>query len=831
MNARVKERPPLRLVSTLLAEHRPDEAERVLRRASVGDRREPEVVAVLASLLAAQGRLAEAADQATRALAAGPLPAPLVVSLAGTLAQARHHDAADRALATAIDGGDPAVELRVGRARLAERCGRTDLALRHWQRALALVPDHPETRLGIARSLRAEGHYVEAEAACRQLQAAAPGDPRPLAELARIAQDAGDPVEAESRWHAALLAHPDHGSAQLGLAWALATQHHFADARALLSALGSAMPPRTEPLTALVRTAMLEGDHATARLHARRLLDLEPRHLPHALRLGRVLEAAGELHEAAELYRRLATEHPQAPEPRFATAGLAGHRGDLVAARAEFEALLDDHPQHVEAWLGLADTLAELGLGAAAETAAAAGVALAPNQPRTQRCRAGVAESLGRLEAARLALLEARSLMPHRQEPLLELARLALRHGILDAAAEHAAALLTAHPRSLAARLAACDVAFARQELDAARSLLAALAGELGQHRDVQHRLARLDWHDGAVTRARRRVARASAFDPRLHGPADTITRLDPHPLPPPAGEVRAFLLVRNERVRLPWLLDHYRRLGVHRFLVLDNDSDDGTGEWLLQQEPDVHVFHTTASFAGAGAGMRWTNGLLDEHGTGAWCLTVDADEVLVYPHCERVDLPGLTAYLEATGAEALLAPMLDMYADGPVDEAHYEPGCSLIETFPYFDSSGYVWRDAGKFPYVKVQGGCRARAFYATPSAGPILQKVPLIRWAPDIKYTSSKHTAFPCRLADLSGALLHFKYLPAFAAHVQAEVARGQHYMGATEYRTYLRRLDAGSPLTLMGPSSARYRDSDQLVELGLMRSSARFDAHARG
>ncbi|MFZ1428568.1 MAG: glycosyltransferase family 2 protein, partial [Geminicoccaceae bacterium] len=356
----------------------------------------------------------------------------------------------------------------------------------------------------------------------------------------------------------------------------------------------------------------------------------------------------------------------------------------------------------------------------------------------------------------------------------------------------------------------------------------AALAGELPEHRDVQHRLARLDWHDGAVTRARRRVARASAFDPRLHGPADTVTRLDRHPLPPPAGEVRAFLLVRNERVRLPWLLDYYRRLGVHRFLLLDNDSDDGTGEWLLQQGPDVHVFHTAGSFAGSGAGMRWTNRLLDEHGTGAWCLTVDADEALIYPHGESMGLAGLTAYLDATGAEALLAPMLDLYAAGPVDEVRYQPGRSLIETFPFFDTTGYVWRDSDKFPYVRVQGGCRARAFYATPAAGPILQKVPLIRWSPDIKYTSSKHTAFPCRLADLSGALLHFKYLPAFEAHVQAEIARGQHYLGATEYRAYLRRLEAGSPLTLIGPSSARYRDSAQLVELGLMRSSTRFDTH---
>jgi glycosyltransferase involved in cell wall biosynthesis len=293
---------------------------------------------------------------------------------------------------------------------------------------------------------------------------------------------------------------------------------------------------------------------------------------------------------------------------------------------------------------------------------------------------------------------------------------------------------------------------------------------------------------------------------------------------------VRAFLLVRNEAVRLPWLLSYYRGLGINRFLVLDNGSDDGTREWLLAQGPDVHVFHTAASFAASGAGMRWTNRLLDEHGTGTWCLTVDADEVLVYPGVETLPVKGLVAYLDAVEAEALAAPMIDLYAAAPLDTVEYAPGQSLIEAFPWFDGSGYVRRDSNDFPFFRLLGGCRARVFYETKDAGPILQKVPLIRWAPDIKYTSSKHTAFPCRVPDVSGALLHFKYLPEFAEQVRAEVARGQHYLGGKEYRSYLRRLERGDGLSLKAPVSRRYRGSRQLVELGLMQTSARFEGHVR-
>ena len=109
-------------------------------------------------------------------------------------------------------------------------------------------------------------------------------------------------------------------------------------------------------------------------------------------------------------------------------------------------------------------------------------------------------------------------------------------------------------------------------------------------------------------------------------------------------------------------------------------------------------------------------------------------------------------------------------------------------------------------------------------------MQKVPLIRWRPEIKYTSSKHTAFPCRLADISGMLLHFKYLPEFAAQVRAEVARGQHFLGAKEYRAYLRRLEQGEAFSFKAAVSQRYRDSSQLVELGLMRATPAFESHVR-
>ena len=69
--------------------------------------------------------------------------------------------------------------------------------------------------------------------------------------------------------------------------------------------------------------------------------------------------------------------------------------------------------------------------------------------------------------------------------------------------------------------------------------------------------------------------------------------------------------VVRNEMLRLPYLLSHYRRLGFDHFIFVDNDSTDGTGEYLAGQ-PDCFVYFTKESFgkSGGGAGLGWASGL-----------------------------------------------------------------------------------------------------------------------------------------------------------------------------------------------------------------------------
>ena len=75
------------------------------------------------------------------------------------------------------------------------------------------------------------------------------------------------------------------------------------------------------------------------------------------------------------------------------------------------------------------------------------------------------------------------------------------------------------------------------------------------------------------------------------------------------------------------------------------------------------------------------------------------------------------------------------------------------------------------------------------------------------------------PVRLSTGSGCLLHFKFLADFKAKAKVEVARGEYFDSAREYKRYDAVLNDDPALTLWWPGSVRFEDSSQLCRLGLM------------
>ncbi len=282
----------------------------------------------------------------------------------------------------------------------------------------------------------------------------------------------------------------------------------------------------------------------------------------------------------------------------------------------------------------------------------------------------------------------------------------------------------------------------------------------------------------------------------------------------------------RNERVRLPFFLRYYRDLGVDHFLIVDNGSDDGSREYLAAQ-PDVSLWQTHASYKAAHFGVDWLTWLQRRHCHGHWALTVDVDEFFVYPFCDTRPLRALTDWLDASALRSFPAILLDMYPKGPVGAESYRDGQDPFEIASWFDAGNYVISHNGLYGNLWIQGGPRARRFFAeAPDHAPALNKIPLVKWDRSYAYARSTHMLLPRGLNQVydtwggekaSGCLLHAKFLDTFAPKAEEEMTRRQHYANSHEYRAYKAALNEQPDLWCKW--SEKYINWRQLEILGLM------------
>ncbi len=291
-------------------------------------------------------------------------------------------------------------------------------------------------------------------------------------------------------------------------------------------------------------------------------------------------------------------------------------------------------------------------------------------------------------------------------------------------------------------------------------------------------------------------------------------------------GDVLAFVTARNEKRRLPYFLDYYRKQGVRHFLIVDNDSSDGSRE-MLAEEKDVSLWSTSASYKRSRFGTDWLNWLKFRHGCGHWTLTLDPDEFFIYPFCDTRPIQALCDWLDQSGVRSFGTMLLDMYPRGPVADTNYEPGQDPLELAPWFDSGNYMITKNPRYGNLWIQGGPRARVHFPDePEKSPSLNKIPLVKWDRRYAYVSSTHMLLPRGLnlaydeaggEKISGCLLHAKFLDILEEKAAEELTRREHFAKGREYDAY--RARGGGPNGLWCEWSERYIDWRQLELLGLM------------
>jgi len=319
--------------------------------------------------------------------------------------------------------------------------------------------------------------------------------------------------------------------------------------------------------------------------------------------------------------------------------------------------------------------------------------------------------------------------------------------------------------------------------------------------------------------RRKRWLYRAIHKRRELTSVADRTARIAPR-------DILLFSTLRNEAVRLPYFLQYYRQEGINHFLFVDNDSDDGGREYLAEQ-PDVSLWTTKASYRKSRFGVDWLNWLQMRYAHEHWALVVDVDEFFVYPFCDTRPIRGLTDWLDNTGIRSFSAMLLDMYPKGPLTAQPYQPGQDPFEIAAWFDSGNYMIQHNPAYGNLWIQGGPRARVFFADdPARAPALNKIPLVKWNRRYCYASSTHALLPRGLnlvydnqggEKASGCLLHAKFLDTFPAKAREESQRREHYRQAQEYHAYAQGDEEGPDLWCRW--SEKYINWRQLEILGLM------------
>jgi hypothetical protein len=292
------------------------------------------------------------------------------------------------------------------------------------------------------------------------------------------------------------------------------------------------------------------------------------------------------------------------------------------------------------------------------------------------------------------------------------------------------------------------------------------------------------------------------------------------------SSDLLAFSTLRNEHIRLPYFLEYYRNKGINHFLIVDNDSDDGSLEYLMEQ-PDVSVWHTRKSYKKSKFGVDWLNWLQFRYGHNHWCLVVDPDEFFIYPFCDTRPIRALTDWLDASSIKSFSAMLLDMYPRGPITEQPYQAGQDPMEIACWFDAGNYTMTKNPQYGNLWIQGGPRSRVFFPDePELAPALNKIPLVKWNRRYCYASSTHMLLPRGLNQVydewggekaSGLLLHAKFLDTFTVKAEEELVRNQHYSASVEYKAYAERLRDAPELWCKW--SEKYINWRQLEILGLM------------
>ena len=290
--------------------------------------------------------------------------------------------------------------------------------------------------------------------------------------------------------------------------------------------------------------------------------------------------------------------------------------------------------------------------------------------------------------------------------------------------------------------------------------------------------------------------------------------------------EVSLICIGRNTAFYLQTFFDWHRELGIENFLYVDNGSSDRSVE-IASRQPNTIVARCSASFEDFEGLIRLNATQMFVH--GGWRLVVDADELFDYPGSQSLSIGGLIKELNALGATAVVAQMLDMIPNGGLADINNDTYDAAIASCPNYDIASieaydyfsedikfkwYLEQNKLSNPEIKFHFGGIRRTLFGEDCC---LSKHPLFKPGPDVLVLPHPHVSTGLVCADFTALLRHYKFTGDFITRERKLLVDGRVAHGETALR--MEALKNKPDMQFVQPTSMRYTTPEALISQGFL------------
>lgn len=283
--------------------------------------------------------------------------------------------------------------------------------------------------------------------------------------------------------------------------------------------------------------------------------------------------------------------------------------------------------------------------------------------------------------------------------------------------------------------------------------------------------------------------------------------------------DITLICVVWNESLMLPHFINYYKSIGVTRFIFIDNNSNDGTKQYLKQRtDVNTTLYKRNTSYAEANFGIDWVNEILINELRDQWCLVVDIDELLILKN--SMTLSDLAQQMEETDSNILQTVLIDFYPKTFESEKlnHYSKGENFLSHSNYFHrfTENSIFHKFAPDGSREIKGGMRHMILNGSKkpnSTSVCLTKRSFFKydfynthklvvgmhwilpheftcwWPPEKAYSNWQQSNRFLKFFKDQIILAHFKYIkPNIKQVFQERVDRNQDWNNSSEYKKYM-------------------------------------------